>query len=77
MVRSRGWFFQAYAPLVTMLNVRNAGQTSHNDQDLSLLKRVWAAKNVSIETALFEFSNSDVPLSWHLSPRELTQGRAS
>ncbi len=69
-VSRHGWFYQGYAPLSAMLNVRNAGQVSHNQRELSLLQRVWSNNNVAIETVVFEYSEPDAPLSWHLSTRE-------
>ncbi|MCX6592674.1 MAG: patatin-like phospholipase family protein [Acidobacteria bacterium] len=66
---SRGWFFQAFAPVTTLLNVRSSGQFAHNEIELDLLKQKWASE-VSIESVQFEFPDEDAPLSWHLTPNE-------
>jgi hypothetical protein len=64
----RGWLYQSYAPIATMLHVRTAGQLSHNDAELDLFKRAWLAKGVDVESVVFEFAGDDPPLSWHLTP---------
>ena len=64
---SRGWFYQAWAPIATLLNVRTAGQLSHNEIEYSLLQRVWQLRGKEIETVVFEFNDENPPLSWHLT----------
>jgi hypothetical protein len=64
--KTRGWFFQAFAPISTLLSVRSAGQVAHNNIELELLQQKWSAR-VPIHTAKFEFGNPDPPLSWHLT----------
>ena len=64
---ARGWFYQAYAPIATLLHVRNAGQYSHNEVELGLLSQVLSGKCVAVESAAFEFPDADAPLSWHLT----------
>jgi Patatin-like phospholipase len=54
--QKRSWFFQTYAPLVTLFSVRTAGQRSHNQVDLELMKQKWAGK---LEHVLFEFGTHD------------------
>jgi hypothetical protein len=54
--QKRSWFFQTYAPLLTMFAVRTAGQRSHNQVDLGLMKEKWAGK---IQHVLFEFGTHD------------------
>jgi hypothetical protein len=65
----RGWFYQAYAPASTVLNVRGTGQLVHSKVELGLLADRWCAdeRRVDIETATFEFDEPDSPLSWHLT----------
>ena len=75
----RGWFFQAYAPLVALFAVRTAGQRSHNQVELKLLQEKWAGR-VNITPAIFEFGSRQdgsappelpsPPLSWHLTARQ-------
>jgi hypothetical protein len=69
--KTRGWFYQAFAPIKTLLKVRTAGQIAHNDIELEFLQEKWAAAGVPIHTVIFEFGNRDVPLSWHLTPTEI------
>jgi hypothetical protein len=73
--KGRGWFYQAFAPLQTLLTVRTAGQVAHNDIELELLQQKWAGKGVPIHTVTFEFHNSDAPLSWHLTQTEVREIR--
>jgi hypothetical protein len=54
--QKRSWFFQTYAPLLTMFAVRTAGQRSHNQVELTLMEQKWGAK---IQRALFEFGTHD------------------
>ncbi len=64
-----GWFYQAYAPASTVLNVRGTGQLVHSQVELDLLVDKWCEdeRQVDIETAVFEFDEPDSPLSWHLT----------
>jgi hypothetical protein len=39
---ARGWFFQAFAPLVGLYNVRDAGQIRTADQLLTAVERHWS-----------------------------------
>ncbi len=66
----RGWPFQSYAPISTMLNVRDIAQISRNEEQLDLLRRYAASCNVHIEDAVFEYPPENAPLSWHLSPSD-------
>jgi hypothetical protein len=66
---SRGWFYQAFAPVATLLHVRNTGQLSHNEIELNLLRDKWG-KTVQITPVVFEFAGADPPLSWHLNQNE-------
>jgi hypothetical protein len=65
-----GWFYQAWAPLEAMLDVRTTGQLSHNEEDLSRLQQQWGARGVEIDNAVFQFCGTHPPLSWHLTGRE-------
>ena len=68
--KSRGWFYQAFAPLTTLAAVRSSGQLAHNDIELELLKQKWYSKGVLIRSVTFEFHGEEAPLSWHLTPVE-------
>lgn len=65
-----GWLYQAWAPLQTLLAVRETAQIAHNDDQLALLRGYWCQRGVRIDTATFEFSGDGTPLSWHLTGRE-------
>ena len=69
--KTRGWFYQVFAPITTLLNVRSAGQIAHNDIELEFLQQKWLDAGVPIHTVIFEFGNRDAPLSWHLTPLEV------
>jgi hypothetical protein len=64
--KRRGWFYQAYAPLATLLGVRGTGQLAHNEQELALLRRAWEGR-VAISSAVFQFCGGSPPLSWHMT----------
>ena len=64
--------FQAAHPLLTMLNVRGAGQLSHNELDVRLLRRL---RPVRVQRVVFRFGaasedDESPPLSWHLTPNQ-------
>lgn len=65
-VSPRGWFYQAFAPIDTMLSVWGAGQVSHNETQYGLLQRAWRGK-VELRSVVLEFPGDDPPLSWHLT----------
>lgn len=69
--KSRGWFYQAFAPLTTLAAVRDTGQIAHNEIELEFLQQKWSAAGVPIHSVTFKFSNPDAPLSWHLTPEEV------
>jgi hypothetical protein len=68
---TRGWFYQLYAPVETMLNARSCGQLAHNDMEFDLLKQVCADRKIDVESVVFQFTATkeagNPPLSWHLS----------
>jgi hypothetical protein len=68
----RGWFYQLYAPLSTMLGVWTSGQEAANATELDLMIKYWGQKRVEIvpivfqpDAAVYE-KNGILPLSWHL-----------
>jgi hypothetical protein len=65
-VSSRGWFYQAFAPIATMLSVRGAAQVSHNEAEYGLLQRTWQGK-VELRSVVLEFPGEHPPTSWHLT----------
>ena len=70
---SRGWLYQAIAPLDVMLSVRTAGQYAHNHDEFALLQQAQSAAGVNIYTSVFEFCQANAPLSWHLEARDITK----
>lgn len=64
---ARGWFYQAFAPISTMVNVRGAGQVAHNDVEFAFLREKWEESGVTVRTVTFEFPKEEAPLSWHLT----------
>jgi hypothetical protein len=67
-----GWVLQLIAPLLTLASVRTAGQVSHRDIELNLLTGKWKNRGIEITSASFELDKEDAPLSWHLTPSEIT-----
>ena len=62
-----GWFYQAWAPIESVLQVRTTGQRSHNDEELARLTDLWCEKGVRVDTVTFEYPLENAPLSWHLT----------
>jgi hypothetical protein len=82
-ITNRGWFYQTFAPVKTLLAVRGAGQRSHAEVQLRLLTEKYQrapaqGHAVAIQTVTFEFCSDDkneycskpAPLSWHLNEYE-------
>ncbi len=70
----RGFFFQAAAPLSTLLHMRGVSQIDHNNNRLRTLLQVARARGVHVaEPVVFEWPEdpeNPTPLSWHLTSRE-------
>ncbi|HVH08485.1 MAG TPA: patatin-like phospholipase family protein [Gemmatimonadales bacterium] len=64
-----GWFYDAFGPEVTMLNVREQAQRTRNDLEVALLRESWAARGIAVDTVTFELPSGG-PMSWHLSQLE-------
>jgi hypothetical protein len=73
---SRGWFYQLYAPLSTMLGVLTSGQEEANVAKLDLMKKYWGQKGTEIVDVVFQpdkevYENKGIlPLSWHLRDQD-------
>lgn len=69
--KSRGWFFQSYAPLEGLLSVRTTGQLVRDRNALMLLRAKWrnpgSAGLPLIRFAGFEFKRHGAPLSWKMN----------
>jgi len=65
----KGFLFQILHPLLTLANVRDTGQLSHNELERDLVKQRWASENVSICSVVFQTpaDNRVEPLNWHLT----------
>jgi hypothetical protein len=77
VVFQRGWIYQLYAPLSTMLGVWTSGQQATNDTEFDLLQKYWLEKKIEIEPVIFQPDPSvyakaggAVPLSWHLRKQD-------
>jgi glycerophosphoryl diester phosphodiesterase len=79
--RKRGWFYQTFAPLWTVLHVRGPAQRATNEVALDLLIQKWGEKSgedeedegghhVEITRAVFSFDGKDAPTSWHLTEKQ-------
>jgi glycerophosphoryl diester phosphodiesterase len=74
--RKRGWFYQTFAPLWTVLHVRGPAQRGTNEVALDLLIQKWGEKDeedehhVEITRAVFSFDGKDAPTSWHLTEKQ-------
>jgi Patatin-like phospholipase len=70
----RGWFYQLYTPIGTMLHARSCAQLAHNDIEFDLMQQVCADHGLDLETAIFQFKAKELmdspPLSWHLTNRQ-------
>jgi hypothetical protein len=67
----RGWFYQLFAPVQTLLSVRTLAQRSRNHTELRLLQEALRARGVELAYVEFTFPFPDEPLSWHLSQSEI------
>jgi hypothetical protein len=75
---NRGWFYQLYAPLSTLLGVWTVGQAATNVTELDLLQKYWRGRGIELVSIVFQpdpsvYSNAKtrgkrgvLPLSWHL-----------
>jgi len=74
--QDHGSLFDAIQPIETILNVRNTGQFSHNQVDMTFAQHPGAYP-FKVCTVEFEFDAKDdagdpvePPLSWHLTPTD-------
>lgn len=65
-----GWLLQLIDPIKILVNVRTAGQVSHRDVEMELLRDKWRNRGIAIDDVHLELNNSDAPLSWHLMPKQ-------
>jgi hypothetical protein len=71
--RYRGWPFQAYSPLLGLLQVRSTGQLLHDRDHLLLLRDKWGKVNgrPRIRFASFEFGETNAPLSFKMNTNQM------
>lgn len=70
--KNASYLFQGYAPIQTMLEVRNASQRTTRHVELKLLQEAMAQRGVTVLNPVeFAFPSSDAPLSWHLTAKEI------
>jgi hypothetical protein len=50
---NRGWFYQLYAPLSTLLGVWTTGQAATNVTEFDLLQKYWACKEIVLTPVFF------------------------
>jgi hypothetical protein len=65
--KSEGWFFQGWAPLDALMDVRTTAQLLRDREALKNFGDLWRARKVNIRFATFEFPGSDAPLSWQMT----------
>jgi hypothetical protein len=70
--RSRGWFYQVYAPVDALLGARDVGQLSHDEDEVALLQRALGSR-VALSSAVFQFCGGSPPLSWHMTDPQKTR----
>jgi hypothetical protein len=68
--KDRQWWYQIGAPLITLVNVRTAGQRERSEQELLASRRYWNASGFDVREFDFAFSGKEPPLSWQLSKAE-------
>jgi len=82
---SRGWFFQSFAPLLTLYNMRSAAQYSRDETEFALLQQTLAARCVQLDRVVFPYElpnnphakRPTPPLSWHLTPAQIEDIQAT
>jgi len=66
-----GWFFQGWAPLSALLNVRTTAQLLRDRDSLSNFVALWSARGAKIRLATFEFQGDKAPLSWKMNQPQM------
>jgi hypothetical protein len=77
--KERAWAYDLVGPVLTLLNVRTAGQRDRAETELEFLRRLWCRQNVNIEPFEFGFDlprpdgrgMKNPPLSWQLTAAEV------
>jgi hypothetical protein len=69
--QSEGWFFQGWAPLSALMNVRTSAQLLRDREALGTFVALWSARGVKIRLATFEFQGDEAPLSWQMNQPQI------
>lgn len=69
--KNRGWFYQTWAPLQTLLSVRTNAQVVRDNDALTNFIALWSGKGFRISQATFEFQGTDAPLSWSMNAAQI------
>jgi Patatin-like phospholipase len=65
--QNEGWFYQGWAPLNALMNVRTSAQLLRDDESLKTFVDLWSAKGIKITPATFQFQGEEAPLSWQMN----------
>jgi hypothetical protein len=68
--KDRQWWYQIGAPLLTLVNVRTAGQRERAEEELHTSQRYWNLSGFDVREFDFAFNGQETPLSWQLSKAE-------
>jgi len=69
--KSRGWFYQAWAPLQALMSVRTTAQLVRDRDALTNFDNLWSSDKARICEATFEFEGKDAPLSWRMNAAQI------
>lgn len=69
--KNRGWFYQTWAPLETLVSVRTTAQLVRDNDALTNFIALWSARGFRISQATFEFQGTDAPLSWSMNAKQI------
>jgi len=83
--KERAWAYDLVGPVLTLLNVRTAGQRDRAETELEFMRRLWCGQHVNIEAFEFGFDlprqdgrgMKNPPLSWQLTAAEVTDLNAA
>jgi hypothetical protein len=68
--KDRQWWYQMGAPLLTLVNVRSAGQRERAEEEFHASQRYWNLSGFDVREFDFGFNGEETPLSWQLSKAE-------
>ncbi len=66
----KGWFYQTYAPLDALFNVRTNAQKVRDQYELARFRERWSLMDVKVRNATFQFEGGGAPLSWAMNPNQ-------